>query len=274
MFAAKSRTARPMRFMAAASVRRDERIVPVCDQRATRGARDDLGHAVPSARKPARKPLGHPAGGSRARWGSRPRRLVRRRAHRGADSLAVLAVDRKHGPVLHHRRDGCAHGLRRHRDRSRRADGDRDILGPHPAALVPRPHAEGDAGGSRWHAHVLVRGAPADRRRLRPGSRRDIVRTLGLPVPAGLHRLLRSIHPPAETGGGRCRCCEHRSLDVRADCALRRSAGHPMGARDDPCGPNRGCPSQPAAARSRLSIPTVSSSGHARVAPSSSCRIR
>ena len=209
------------------------------------GERDDLGQAVPSARKPARKPLGHPSGGSRARWDSRHRRLVRRRAHRGAVSVAVLAVDREHGPVLDHRRDGCAHRLRRHRDRSRRADGDRDVLGPHHAPLVPRPHAEGDARGSRWHPHVLVLGAPADRRRLRPGPRRDTVRILRLPVPAGLHRLLRSIHPSAETGGRRRGCRKRGSLDVRAGCARRRSAGHPVGARDDPRGSNTRRPSQP-----------------------------
>ena len=32
-----------------------------------------------------------------------------------------------------------------------------------PAPLVPRPPAEGDARGARWHPHVLVLGAPADR---------------------------------------------------------------------------------------------------------------
>ncbi len=67
-----------------------------------------------------------------------------------------------------------------------------------------------------------------------PGHRRDPVRSLHLPVPAGLHRLLRSIHPSAATGGRRRGCRKRGSLDVRADSALRRSARHPVGVRDDP----------------------------------------
>ena len=49
----------------------------------------------------------------------------------------------------------------------------------------------------------------------------DTVRISRLPVPAGLRRLLRSIHPSAEARGRRCGCRRRGSLDVRADCALR-----------------------------------------------------
>ena len=160
-------------------------------------------------------------------------RLGRRRAPRGAVSVAVLAVDGERSPDLDRRCDGCAHRLRRHRDRSRRADGDRDVLGAHLASLVPRPPAEGDARGSRRHPDVLVLGAAADRGRLRPGPRRDPVRAGRLAVPAGLHRLLRSVHPPAQTGVGRRGRRTRRSLDVRADCPPRRPAGHPVGLRVD-----------------------------------------
>ena len=60
------------------------------------GGRDDLGPAVPCAPKLGRKPLGHPAAGSHARWVSRHRRVARRRANRGTGCVAVLAIDREH----------------------------------------------------------------------------------------------------------------------------------------------------------------------------------
>ena len=248
--------------------------LPRAATREVRAGEMSVGEAVSSARKPAREPLGHSSGGSRARCDPRHRRFVRRRGDRGPVSLAVLAVDRERRPDLDRRRDGCAHRLRRHRHRSRRADGDRDVLGSHHAPLVPRRHAEGDARGSRWHPHVLVLGAPTDRRRLRPGRRRDTVRILRLPEPAVLHRLLRSISPKAETGGRRRGCRQCGPLDVRADCALRRSAGDPMGIRDNRARIQHSSCNRTAAAQSRLSIPTVSSGGLAPIAPSSSCRTR
>ena len=55
------------------------------------------------------------------------------------------------------------------------------------------------------------------------------VGSLDLLVPAGLHRLLRSIHPSAATGRRRRGCRKRGSLDVRQDVALRRSARHPVG---------------------------------------------
>ena len=174
-----------------------------------------------------------PRPGSRARCNPRLHRLGRRRAPRGAVSVAVLAIDGERSPDLDRRCDSGAHRLRRHGDRARRADGDGDVLGPHPASLVPRPPAEGDPRGSRWHLHVLVLGAPADRRRLRPGPRRDTGRAGGLAVLAGLHRLLRSVHPPAEAGGGGRGRRTRSSFDVRADGPPRRPVGHPVDVRVD-----------------------------------------
>ena len=176
--------------------------------------------------------------------------------------------------ICDRRCDGRAHWLRGHRDRSRHADGDRDVLGPHHAPLVPRPPVEDDARGSRWHPHVLVLAAPADQGRLRTGPRRDAVRILRLPVPAGFHRLLRSMHPSAEAGGRRRRRCAYGSLHVRADRAPRRSDGHPVGVRGDAARSQPSSCGPAAAAQSRRSIPTVSSSGPARMAPSSCCRTR
>ena len=68
---------------------------------------------------------------------------------------------------------------------------------------------------------------------------------LHLPVPAGLHRLLRSVHPPAATGGRRRGRRRRGPLDVRADRAPRRSAGHPVGVRDDARGSDARRASQP-----------------------------
>ena len=80
---------------------------------------------------------------------------------------------------------------------------------------------------------------------LRSRRRRDTVGPLHLPVPAGLHRLLRSIHPPGATGSCRRGVAECGSLDVRAACAPRRSARHPVGLRDDAGRANARSASQP-----------------------------
>ena len=95
-----------------------------------------------------------------------------------------------------------------------------------------------------------------------------------LGVPAGLHRLLRSVHPPAETGGCRRRRRTRCSFDVRADGPPRRPAGHPLGLRVDTRRSEHSSCEPAAAARSKLSIPTASSSGLAHMAPSSSYRTR
>ena len=57
--------------------------------------------------------------------------------------MAVLPLDRQHGPVGDHRRDGRAHRVRGHGHDACRADGDRLLLGSLHAALVPRPRAQG-----------------------------------------------------------------------------------------------------------------------------------
>ena len=179
----------------------------------------------------------------------------------------VLSADR--------RGDGGPHRLRRHRDRPRRADGDRHVLGPGHAPLVPGSHAEGDARGPRRHADVLVLGAPPDRRRVRPGPRRDAVRAPRLGVPAGLHRLLRPLHPAAATGGGRRGRRRVGPLHVRAESLLLADRSDIRWEYGD--GPARTRPSSCApavAARSRPSTPTAWSGGLDRMAPSSSCRTR
>ena len=192
----------------------------------------------------------------------------------GRHPCGSTRIDSEHRADLDRWCDGCPHWLRRHGDRTPGANGDRDVLGPRHASLVPRPFAEGDARGSRRHPDVLVLGAAADRRRLRPRRRRDPGRRVGVGVRAGLHRLLRSLHPPAETGRGR-----RGRRTRRARRRSRRLCAWPTGPtsggisgrhaqiRRSSCEPA-------AAARSKLSIPTVSSSGRAGMAPSWSYRIR
>jgi Predicted membrane protein (DUF2254) len=57
--------------------------------------------------------------------------------------MAVLLLDRQHGPVSDHRRDGRAHRIRGHGHDPCRVDGDRHLLGSVHAALVPRPVLKG-----------------------------------------------------------------------------------------------------------------------------------
>ena len=88
-------------------------------------------------------------------------RSARRPGRRPPARLGVLRVDRERRADDDRRRDRGAHRVRRHRQRARRPDGDRHLLGALPAALVPRPDAQGAARRARRDARLLVHAARA-----------------------------------------------------------------------------------------------------------------
>ena len=93
-------------------------------------------------------------------------------------------------------------GIRRHGERARRADGDRDVLGAVHAALVPGQRPQGDARGADGDAGLLL-FAPAPDRRGGSGSRRHAGRVLPGCRADPLPRLPRPLRPSDAAGQGR-----------------------------------------------------------------------
>ena len=233
----------------------------------------ELGPLVPRSGRPSRGACGccrSSAGSSGFRSatrasGSRARRSCRRGWDYSRGHRADGADDGRRG-------DGRPDRVRRHRDRARRADGDRDVLGAVHAALVPGQRPQGDARGPRGHARVLVRAAAADRRgspRPRRHARRIPARGRARALP-GLPRPLPA-SPAAGQGGVARRPLRTRSAprDGRArehPATLRRPM--PSSRRSSP-GRRRSSSGARSRARSRRSTTRGCSPGRPATTPSS-----
>ena len=165
----------------------------------------------------------------RSHWEGRRRspRARRRRSTKPQPELARVHRRELRGPLA------IGYRLRRRRRRGTRdadPDGVPDLSPwspspgtrrkPRSRGATSRPQRQPPRSGRCRHRAIVI-AATCRRERAelrgsrRPGRRRDTLRRRHLRVSARLHRLLRSVHPPAETGGCRGGRRTRRALDVR-----------------------------------------------------------
>jgi Predicted membrane protein (DUF2254) len=187
--------------------------------------------------------------------------------------MAVLGIDREHVLERDRWRDGCGHQLRRHRDRSRI----QMATGTFSARIMRLLYRD------RWLKATLAvlvgtfTYSFSVLQRIEDDFVPDLGETLGgffislslLVFIVFFDRFIRHLKPVAVAAN----VASTARSTFAANLAHCGSDGHPVGARDDARIRHSSC-ERAAAAQSKLSIPTVSSSGLARAAPSLSCRTR